>query len=103
MSLGNSSVATIKTRIEKGDLRPYDGYSPSELFVETLSIYPELSENLSNQLESNPDWISRAEHTQICFLLNESVWKTPKDVPSVPKLQLELMGVEKIPTISIDL
>lgn len=103
MSLGNAAVDTIKTRIEKRDLRPYDGYSPLELFVEALSSYPELNENLNTQLESNPEWISRAEHTQICFVLNDSTWKRSEDIPFIPKLQLELMGTEKIPTISINL
>lgn len=103
MALENLSIATIKTRIEKGDLRPYDGHSPLYLFLDALSSYPGLKESLNNHLESNPDWVAKADRNQIFFILNNSAWKRPKNFPFEPKLRLSLIGPEKAPTISIDL
>lgn len=103
MTLKDSAIDTIKERIEKGDLKPFDGYSRSEGFFSALSSYPKLKESLYSQLESNPDWVSKGNHHEIFFILNNSAWKRPRNFCFEPKLRLSLIGVKKEPTISIDL
>lgn len=102
MSLVNSSLATIKTRIEKGDLIPYYGADSSDVFLKALSSYSGLKESLDKQLESNTDWVAAADNNQIFFIFDNYRWKRPNSFPFEPKLQLKLIGPEKVPTISID-
>lgn len=103
MALQNTSIDTIKSRIEKGDLKPFDGYSQSEGFLSALSSYPRLKESLNDQLESNPAWVNKVDHHEIFFILNNSAWKRPREFSFEPKLRLSLIGVKEEPTISIDL
>lgn len=103
MALTNLSLYTVKTRIEKGNLKPYDGNYPLDLFFKALSDHPELKESLYSQLESNHNWVAKADRNQIFFILNNSAWKRPKNFSFEPNLRLSFVGSEKAPTISIDL
>ena len=96
-----TAIDTIKIRIEKGDLKPYDD-SSMLLFLNALESHPKLKDSLDCQLKTNNSWVEKASNGQIWFILNDNSWKRKRNLPFEPNLKLTFVGKEGSPTISIN-
>lgn len=80
-------------------LIPFDNVYSKEQFLSALT--PELLESLKEKINSNSNWKNKAENEQVYFIFDDERWKCPKQSKFKLNIQINLIGYDEKPVISI--
>lgn len=83
----------------------FDEFTSKARFSLILDNYPELKKSLCEQisLDSNLEWIRKAEEGRFFFIIYDDIWKSVHRTTLPNNIQLKFIGSNNIPTISIDI
>ena len=94
----------IEQLLERIEDLSFDGFTSKEKFLQLLESYPKFKEDLRKELSlnSNQEWIKKAQSEKVYFIINDDSWKKVKSNFS-SGVRLNFVGIHYIPTISIDI
>lgn len=80
-------------------LIPFDNALSKKAFLSVLT--PQLKTILEEKINSNKKWRNKAEHEQVYFILNDDRWKRPHHFKFKPTININFIGKDEKPVISI--